>query len=137
MTYYTGSIADAFAVHGAYRALAASPYYGKPPKACATVRSLTHWYGDDPRLWDVRTYRALAALLALAPIGGRTYLNIPLRTVAALVAAAVLAGTAIASAVPGPCVADDGGRCMTEAQYAEVLHRMDALRSERSGDRFN
>jgi len=57
------------------------------------------------------------------------------RAVAVAVAAATI-GAAIGIAIPAPCVGDDGARCMTDAEYADVLARMDAIRSERSGDRF-
>ena len=65
-----------------------------------------------------------------------TYLGLTKRTAVAVAISAVLAGAAISAAIPAPCYGDDGYRCVSEAEYADVLTRLDVIRSERSGDRF-
>jgi hypothetical protein len=129
--------------------LAASEHYLTPSRSLATVPAVAEWYGTDPgayvydeyagtyRVTDRRTYRALSVLLAIAPIGGRTFLGMARRTVAAAALTAVLAGAAISAAIPAPCYGDDGYRCVSEAEYADVLARLDVIRSERSGGRFD
>jgi len=70
-----------------------------------------------------------------------TYLGIRVRSLAAI-AAGTVAATAVAALVfsatnyGAPCFGDDGDACLTEAEYADVLTRMDVLRGDRSGDRF-
>ena len=70
-----------------------------------------------------------------------TYLDYRPRTLAAI-AAAFVAFVAAASLIlhgtnyGAPCIGDDGAPCLTEAEYADVLARLDVLRSERGGDRF-
>ena len=65
----------------------------------------------------------------------RTYLGMRMRTAVAVAFAAFAIGGAIALAIPATC--DDGERCLTEAEYADVLADLDAIRSERSGGRFD
>jgi hypothetical protein len=71
-----------------------------------------------------------------------TYLDFRPRTLAAI-AATFVAFVAVASLIlhgtnyGAPCIGDDGAPCLTEAEYADVVERMDVLRSERSGGRFN
>jgi hypothetical protein len=148
-TTYREAIRAAVAVHTAYRDLASSEHYLRPARQCATVHALASWYGTDPavyvydehaatyRVTDRRTYRALTVLLAVAPIGGRTYLGMALRTVAVTVAAAIAVTALALPHLPAPtCYGDDGEPCLTAVEYADVLARYDALRSERSGGRF-
>jgi hypothetical protein len=133
----------------AYRDLASSEHYLRPARRCATVHALASWYGTDPavyvydehaatyRVTDRRTYRALTVLLAVAPIGGRTYLGMALRTVAVTVAAAIAVTALALPHLPAPtCYGDDGAPCLTAVEYADVLDRYDVLRSERDGGRF-
>ena len=148
MRTYREAIRTALAVHAGYRACAASEYYDAPQRPLDTVQWCTYWYGDDPRVFDydaetgastvadVRTYRALAVLLRLAPIGGRSYLGMPLRTAVAVAFASAAAGVALAFALPSP-TCDDGQRCMTPAEYAETVARLEAIRETRTGGRFD
>jgi hypothetical protein len=66
-----------------------------------------------------------------------TYLGFKKRTAVAVALAAAITGAAISAAIPAPCYGDDGYRCVSEAEYADVLARLDVIRSERSGDHFN
>ena len=149
MTPYRAAIRAALRLHATYRELATSGHYYRPARGITNVRSLIEWYGTDPDLMthdeyagtyvieDVATYRALAVLLAVAPIGGRTYLDVPIRTaVAASVPIAAL-GVAIGLALPVPdAYGDDGYPELAPAEYADVLERYEALRNVRSGGRF-
>jgi len=149
VTTYREAIRTALAVHRSYRELHACYFYDVPPQPCADVPSLTYWYGTDPAvhvfdealgdyvITDRRTYRALTVLLAVAPIGGRAVLGIPVRSFVAASVLTVAIGGAIGAAIPAPCFGDDGYRCVSEAEYADVLARLDVIRSERSGDRFD
>jgi len=139
------SLKTAASVYRGYALLASSDHYER--RRCATVASAAQWYGTDDRVYryedlrgayevtDRAAYWALAVLLAIAPVGGRTYLGVPLRTAVAGAFAAFAIGGAIALAIPATC--DDGERCLTEAEYADVLADLDAIRSERSGGRFD
>ena len=85
-----------------------------------------------------RTYRALSVLLRVAPIGGRSYLGMPLRTALAASVLALAIGAGIGAAIPTPDVyGDDGYSVLTPAEYADVLSRMDVIRDARTGGRFN
>ena len=148
MTTYREAIRAAFKLHADYRMLAASEHYLTPSRNAATVPAVAEWYGTDPaayvydeytglyRATDRRTYRALSVLLRVAPIGGRSYLGVPLRTALAASVLAVAIGAGIGAAIPTPCYGDDGYRCVSEAEYADVLATLDVIRSERSGGRF-
>lgn len=147
MATYREAIRAALALHADYRTLAASEHYLTPPRPCATVHAVAEWYGTDPsvyvydeyagtyRVTDRRTYRALAVLLRVAPIGGRSYLGMPLRTAVAVAFASTVAGVALAFVVPSP-TCDDGERCATEQEYAETVARLELIRETRTGGRF-
>ena len=150
MTTYREAIRAALAVHAGYRMIAASEHYLTPSRNAATVPAVAEWYGTDPavyvydeyagtyRVTDRRTYRALSFLLRVAPIGGRSYLGMPVRTAAAGAALALLAGIALAAVIPTPSpYGDDGSPVLTPAEYADVLTRMDVIRDARTGGRFN
>ena len=97
--------------------------------------------GERARGEDYERARAALADLKRARHGA-TYLGMRARTLAAI-AAAFVAFVATASLIlqatnyGAPCISDDGAPCITEAEYADVLVRLDVIRSERSGDRFN
>jgi hypothetical protein len=65
-----------------------------------------------------------------------TYLGFTKRTALAVALTAAITGAAIGFSIPAPCYGDDGYRCVSEAEYADVLARLDVIRSERSGGRF-
>ena len=62
----------------------------------------------------------------------------PVRTAAAVAAAALTAGIALAAVIPtADPYGDDGYPALTPAEYADVLSRIDAIRDARTGGRFN
>lgn len=149
MTTYREAIRAALAVHAGYRMLAASEHYLTPSRNAATVPAVAEWYGTDPavyvydeyagtyRVTDRRTYWALSVLLRVAPIGGRSYLGMPLRTALAASVLAAGIGAGISAAIPTPdAYGDDGYTVLTPAEYADVLARYASIRDARTGGRF-
>ena len=149
MTTYREAIRAALALHADYRMLAASEHYLTPPRNAATVHAVAEWYGTDPavyvydeyagtyRVTDRRTYRALSVLLRVAPIGGRSYLGMPLRTALAASVLAAGIGAGISAAIPTPDVyGDDGYPVLTPVEHADVLARYASIRDARTGGRF-
>lgn len=152
MRTYAQAITNAFAVHAEYRECAASGYYEAPRRAVDTVEWASYFYGHSPSVFtydedvntyyltDRLTYRFLAVLLRVAPIGGWRCAGIPLRTAgAAALAAVVLAVVIVAYApLPQPCgyVADSGGELLPASceSYEELAERVAALPR---GDRFS
>lgn len=156
MTTYREAIRTALAVHADYRRCAASEHYDAPLRAIDSVQWATYWYGEDPRVFDYdehadayyvadrRTYRTLSVLLRVAPIGGRSYLGMPLRTALTASVLAMTIGAAATFALPTPTVFDQAaalaecaktnGADLTPDACYQYLAWMDATAECRAAD---